>query len=134
MQTADIIATSSLFVALFALFATISQQRTAHKHNKLSVRPLLTWNVARNTSDDGASITYTLRNQGLGPAVVIDRYFLKDGTRFHSQPPTLDMVPALIELALGNKVQYQLMNFLSALLSHCDPSTCSHWQARMTTI
>ena len=111
MITADLIATCSVVVAVAAVGATFFQQRATHKHNKLSVRPLLTWHSSRRAENEGTYVTYSLRNHGLGPAVVKDRYFSKDTMRF--QPPNLaiDEVTAFIDTVLGNKVRYQLRTY-----------------------
>lgn len=107
----DVIATCSLVVAVLALFATSWQSWLAYQHNRLSVRPHLVWHISRRNYADASGIGYSIKNLGLGPAVVRDRYFTKDGVRF--SPPDLktDEVPAFVAHALGERVQYKVQTF-----------------------
>lgn len=111
MISSDIIATSSVIVAVLAFFATVWQAWLAHRHNRLSVRPLLVWHIGRKSAANGASITYSVRNLGLGPAVIKDRHFTKDGARFAVPTVSTDEVNAFVEYVLRRKVQYQLQTF-----------------------
>lgn len=111
MNTTDVIATCSLVVAALAFISTTFQLWSTHRHNKLSVRPLLTWHIARRAEKDGTTIAYVLRNHGLGPAVVNDRYFSKDAVRFKPPQLALDEVTAFVAFALGTKVPYQLKSY-----------------------
>ena len=111
MTSSDVIATCSVAVALLAFFATTWQAWLAHKHNRLSVRPFLAWHINRDSSSDGATITYSVKNLGLGPAVVKDRYFTKDGARFATPTLATDEVSVFLSSVLENKLRYQLRTF-----------------------
>jgi hypothetical protein len=111
MSPSDIIATCSVVIATLALLATGWQAWLAYDHNRLSVRPLLVWHIGRENSPEGASITYVVKNLGLGPAVIKDRYFTKDGARFKPPEMATNEVPAFLDFVLGRQVQYQLKIF-----------------------
>lgn len=111
MSPSDIIATCSVVVAVLAFAATAWQAWLAYDHNRLSVRPLLAWHIRRETSADGATVTYVLKNLGLGPAVIKDRYFTKDGSRFQAPALATDEVNAFVASVLASKVAYHLKTF-----------------------
>lgn len=111
LPAADVIATCSLVVAVLALFATSWQSWLAYRHNRLSVRPHLVWHISRRNQGDASGVAYSLRNLGLGPAVVRDRYFTKDGVRFAPPDVKTDEVPAFLAYALGERVRYQIQTF-----------------------
>ena len=60
---------ASAIIAVCALVLTIYQARLARRHNRLSVRPLLSSFVEQVSGPD-ARITFSLVNNGLGPALV----------------------------------------------------------------
>lgn len=109
MSNSDLIATCSAFVALLAFVVTIFQLLAAQKHNRLSVRPWLAWNVSRSNADDGCTITYSLRNQGLGPAIVKDRYFSLGGEKFKTEGSVAFMVEECVRQLIGDKFKYRLL-------------------------
>ncbi len=111
MSPTDIIATCSVIVAVLAFFATAYQAWIARHHNRLSVRPHLVWHISRRNSAAGAGIVYSVRNLGLGPALVTDRFFTRDNVRF--APPGLqtDEVPDFLAFVLGTKINYKLNTF-----------------------
>ncbi len=111
MTSSDVIATCSVIVAALAFIATLWQAWLAHKHNRLSVRPLLVWHIARSNNPGSAGITYSVKNLGLGPAVIRDRYFTKDKNRFIVPGLATDEVHAFLESVLGRRVQYRLRGF-----------------------
>ena len=59
---------AAIIIAIFALISTIWQLRTQRKHNKLSVKPLLT---LRHEWQDSIRSIY-LTNCGLGPAIIFN--------------------------------------------------------------
>ena len=111
MTSSDIIALSSAVIAICALFATAWQAWLAYQHNRLSVRPLLVWHIARKNSLVCPGIAFTVRNLGLGPAVIRERYFTKDNQRFLRPDGQTDEVQAFVTHVLGAKIQYQLKQF-----------------------
>ncbi len=72
-------ANPALDVAIIALFYAVFQGWKSHKHNKLSVRPLLKFYPRQ--SDDGQNGHYRLAlvNCGIGPAVIKNVKLLFDG-------------------------------------------------------
>ncbi len=111
MTSSDIIALSSAITAACALFATFWQAWLSYKHNRLSVRPKLVWHVTRRDSPN-SGIAFAVRNLGLGPAVIRERYFSKDNTRFVPPMAQTDEVKAFVAHAFGQQqVHYALKQF-----------------------
>lgn len=108
MQNSDYIAISSAVIALLAMGATIWQAWVTRKHNYLSVRPLLVWYIERKNSSDGAELICLLRNKGIGPAIVTDRYFTINGQRFKPTGIQTDEALQLVQTALGQKYKYDV--------------------------
>jgi hypothetical protein len=111
MTPTDIVAFASLAIAVFAFFATSWQAWIAYKHNRISVRPLLVWHVSKFNTKDSTGISFSVRNLGLGPAIIRDRYLVKDGNRFVPADQKSDEVPAFVDHVFGKKVNYQLKEF-----------------------
>ncbi len=111
MQNSDYIAIASAFIATLAFGATIWQGWITRRHNHLSVRPLLVWHVARNNSPEFAEITFSLKNKGIGPAIISDRYFTVRGARFHPSGLKTDEVQELVTTTLAGQFQYTLRQF-----------------------
>jgi len=111
LSTSDVISLSSAVIALCALFATFWQAWLAHRHNRLSVKPLLVWHVERLNTSAAARVSYVVRNLGLGPALVQERFFTHNGLRFY--PPALasDEVQAFAQHVFGDKIEYRLHRF-----------------------
>ena len=82
LTNSDIIATASVVVATLAFFSTAWQAWLTHRHSRLSVKPLLTWSTHRNLTATGFEVISELSNKGLGPAVVVERYFSLAGSHF----------------------------------------------------
>lgn len=108
MTTSDVIACAAAFIALCALFTTYWQARLAKTHNRLIVRPLLVWHSHKDTSDAGTEVTFKLRNCGVGPALVKDRYFCLNGERFQIGKQSDIQILDLANLALGQSCEYKL--------------------------
>lgn len=106
VTTSDIIALAAAAVAVCALFATIWQAILARRHNRLSVRPLLVSVVDRKIDDAGAEITLLVRNCGVGPAIVKERGFWRDGKPFLADAD--DEVSAVLQHALASKYPWSL--------------------------
>lgn len=106
LTPADVIATCSLFIAVCALFATAWQSWLAYQHNRLSVQPHLVWHIARRHHADASGITFSIRNLGLGPAVIRERYFTKDGVKFKRPDLNIEEVPGFIAHVFGERVNY----------------------------
>jgi hypothetical protein len=112
MNNSDYIALGSAVVSLCALFATAWQGWLAFQHNRLSTKPHIVWHVSRSSvGQSGSSISFSLKNLGLGPAFVKDRYLSLDGKRFMPQGLATDEVRDLIKEAFGSKISYVLRQF-----------------------
>lgn len=56
-------------------------------------------------------MAYSVKNLGLGPAIIKDRYFIKGKTRFKPTGASTDEVSEFLESVLGHRVQYHLKLF-----------------------
>jgi hypothetical protein len=112
MNNSDYIALGSAVISCCALFGTIWQAWLSHRHNRLSVKPFLVWHIARrNVSQDSSAITFSIKNLGLGPAIVKERYFTKNEERF--KPPGLatDEVQDFTSHVYGKNLVYILRQY-----------------------
>lgn len=75
-----IIAISSVFIALFALVATIWQGKMTKKHNKLSVKPILNCRVEISNHCEKIGVHFT--NDGIGPAVITSAKIKRNNKEF----------------------------------------------------
>lgn len=108
MSTADSIALSAAIVATCAFFITAWQTWFSWRHNRLSVRPLLVSHRDKSINNLGVEITITVRNYGVGPAIIKKRYFTIDGEVFEPKEPSVDEVSAVAEILLGGRTRYFL--------------------------
>lgn len=72
-----IIMIATVTIAVVALYLTWWQTRATRQHNRLSVKPILTFVVHYGQTEDGFGIY--LKNNGFGPAIIIDIKFFVDG-------------------------------------------------------
>lgn len=96
-MNSDYIACASLVVALLALFSTGWQAWIAHRHSRLSVKPLLAWTLSRSHGPDGIEVVATISNKGLGPAIVTGRNLAWKGERFTTLPTDNYTLDKLVE-------------------------------------
>ncbi len=73
------IAIASAITAICALAATIWQGRQNYKHNKLSVRPMLTTMINYKDGKKTRTVSFELINSGFGPAIIKDFILMFDG-------------------------------------------------------
>jgi hypothetical protein len=107
MEPSDVIATCSVVVATLAFIATLWQGWHTHRHNRLSVRPLLKWHINRNNGKNHCAVKFVVKNLGLGPAVIKERYFTHDNSRFKPNVPT-DEVGEFLKKVIGKRINYEL--------------------------
>ncbi len=69
-----------IVIAILAFLMSIIQTRIQHHHNKLTVRPILTVTLDQIDS----TIAVYIENKGVGPAIIKDALFIKDGKTYHS--------------------------------------------------
>jgi hypothetical protein len=96
LTNSDVIAIASVCVAVLAFFSTAWQTWLTHRHSRLSVKPILSWGTERTTSPSGYEIAASLANKGLGPAIVVERYFTLDGAHFDPVSPEQSPVDTLV--------------------------------------
>ena len=72
LSNSEIIAVSSVAIALLALAATFWQAHISRRHNRLSVRPFL---EHREERIQGEHISVSIVNHGIGPALLEEVYF-----------------------------------------------------------
>lgn len=83
----------------------------AYKHNRLSTKPHLVWHVSRMSSQTGSGIAFSIKNLGLGPAIIRDRYLSKDDVKFEHAGLATDEVPAFLDHVFARKINYHLRQF-----------------------
>lgn len=76
-------------VALLAFGAAIwqacesrKQAAISREHNKMSVLPILVHHLGWHHTHDGLVVSLTLKNVGVGVALITDRFFTVEGQRF----------------------------------------------------
>lgn len=72
MEVSDWIGISSIVIAITALAVTLWQAHIARKHNRLSLAP----NLIVHTDTGTNCCSFTLENNGLGPAVIKEFYLV----------------------------------------------------------
>ena len=105
----DLWSIAATFIAACALIATVWQAHLTRKHNRLSVRPILVWERSRIVRNDGIELIYSVRNHGVGPAIIRDRFFLLKGNRFSTEDAHGDEILELSQALLKDKIQYFLL-------------------------
>jgi hypothetical protein len=111
MTAKDFLDISTFIVAAGAFAATFWQGYLAHKHNRLIVRPRLAWNRAYQSTDPGTEVTFSLENNGVGPAIVRDRFFTT-GERPYTEngPITDDLTARYVRSVIPETVAYFLVS------------------------
>lgn len=71
-----------IIIALSALFVSFFQTRIQHKHNKLSVKPILESSIEQQY-DDTLSTVFVI-NRGVGPAIIKSFKFTYKGKTYNS--------------------------------------------------
>lgn len=105
----DVISVSSVVIAVCALGATIYQAHLSQQHNRLSVKPVLIMTDRRETQGLGSEFHFSIDNCGIGPAMVVDRYFLVDGVRFEASGRSGDTVAELMNHVFQKRYAYELL-------------------------
>lgn len=98
---------AALVVALLAMWATFWQATIARRHNRLSVRPVLTCEAILDCKDDGTTMVVSLVNHGLGPALVVDSYVVAHGVRIHRSESLKSEVTEVFRQLCGTRLRYQ---------------------------
>lgn len=92
---------------MLAFFATAWQAWLAWVHNRLTVKPQISSKRDTTITDQGIEIKMTIKNFGVGPALVIDRYFTVNGERFN--PHEGYVVVSICEKILSGILKYKIL-------------------------
>lgn len=106
LSNSDWIAMSSAVIAVCAFFATAWQAWLTRKHNRLTVTPRITSSTDTTINDNHIEIKLTVRNVGVGPALVEGRYFTIDGEKFSANGQ--ELVPAICSTVFGTAFRYRI--------------------------
>lgn len=98
--------TVELVISLCAIGLTVYQAFLIRMHNRLSVRPHLVWHINRKRGQASLTIIFTVKNEGLGPALIKEMYFELDGKRFKAD--RIEAIESFAETLLGNQFSYQI--------------------------
>lgn len=105
-MTTDDISLVAAVISACAIGITVWQGFQSRHHNRLTVRPLLTWRESRSANDDGFQVAYTVTNHGVGPAIVLERFITVDGAKF--SPPDGDVIEQAVRQVFANRVHWVL--------------------------
>lgn len=109
MIASDYIAIFSLLVAACAVYATYWQTQHSRRHSELSVLPLLCWHKKKRTVERGCVVTFTVKNLGLGPAIVRKRFFSVGDERFDVEPDDVGLVEMVASKTIGKKFAFRVL-------------------------
>jgi len=98
--------TPELVISVVALGCSTYAILLNRKHQRLSVVPHLEWHTDRTRAKEGTTFTFTLKNTGMGPAIILDRWFSLDGKRYGTN--LADPMPELAELCFRGKSAFAL--------------------------
>lgn len=98
--------TVELVLSICAIFLTVYQAVLTRRHNRLSVRPHLVWDIAKIWNKSSVEARFSLHNKGIGPAIIKDRYFLLDERRFDGD--VSDEVHSLAHSLIGTSFSFHL--------------------------
>ena len=82
IKTDRIIAFSAMSISLMTLMIFIYQTNLIREQNRLSVTPRLSFNEQQLENDSTTLISFEMRNNGLGPAIVDSIAILYQGKRY----------------------------------------------------
>jgi hypothetical protein len=87
---------AAVVIACIALGATFWQARISHRHNRLSVRPVIETHVAWSHDRDGLFLTVTLENRGIGPGTITDLFLKRADQKMAPPSSTAHIVEAYL--------------------------------------
>jgi len=106
---AIIVAIGAVIAAIWQAKESRRQAAIAREHNKMSVMPILVHHEDWHTTPEGLVVSLTLKNVGVGVALITDRYFIFEGKRFNPQRNS-SIVEELISLIFQRTLNYQLIS------------------------
>lgn len=102
-------------VALLAFGAAIwqacesrKQAAIAREHNKMSVLPILVHHEGWHNTPDGLVVSLTVKNVGVGVALITDRFFTVEGERFSPERKS-STVEELVDRIFKRTLQYKII-------------------------
>ncbi len=102
--------TPELVISVVALGCSTYAILLNRKHQRLSVVPHLEWHTDRTRAKEGTTFTFTLKNTGMGPAIILDRWFSLDGKRYGTN--LADPLPELPGCVFGgNQRRFEAQRF-----------------------
>jgi hypothetical protein len=108
ISNSDVIAVAAGFIALCSLGATIWQAWISRKHNRLTVRPVLSLQRDKTIDDNAITWSFEVRNVGTGPALVKSFALTLNGDVHVPEAPGADLVKDLLKAAWGDRYRYVL--------------------------
>lgn len=99
----------SIIVAGLAFGVTWWQAKITREHNKMSVTPMLVSGNHWELSPTALTVSFVVKNAGVGVALVSDRYFTFEGNRFNPLQADLT-IEELCALAFKKIVPYHVAN------------------------
>ncbi|RJX33031.1 MAG: hypothetical protein C4516_03025 [Oxalobacter sp.] len=99
----------SIVIAVAALGVTFWQVSVARRHNKLSVLPMIVHHNKKNITNQGTTFSYVIKNVGIGPALITDRYFEIQSNRFIPNE-TGHLIKELCDKLIGRSHEYHVLS------------------------
>lgn len=96
--------TAELIVSLLALGASGYALYQTRRYSRLSSVPHLDSHVGRHWTNEGGTFTFSLKNTGVGPAIILDWWFLMNGKKHDSE--SIHQAPELIAVCLSGKTPF----------------------------
>lgn len=96
--------TAELTVSLIALGVSGYALYQTRKYSRASIVPHLDSQVNRHWSNEGGTFAFTLKNTGVGPAIILDWWFSLNGTKHESE--SIHQAPELIACCLNGKTPF----------------------------
>lgn len=98
----------SAVAALVSICIAVWQTRVARQHNKNSVRPILCFHTKRHAHSVGVTVTFSMTNKGVGPALIADAEVGLGADTFRQQGWQDDVVPRVVNRMLGTSLTYRV--------------------------
>lgn len=98
----------SAVAALASIGIAVWQTRVTRHHNKNTVRPILVFHTDRTFSGGGVTLTVTIHNKGVGPALIRKTAVFLAGVPFDTSESVHDIVPRLAERLFSAYTPYAL--------------------------
>ena len=111
----EIISICSIFVACLALFVTVRHGKETRRHNRLSLRPHLVFEI--DSRVDSGGLIISLHNHGVGPAFLKGVEYSLDGKQYEITKLD-DWNPILQALSISSKASVIVLDPHAAIPSN----------------